>query len=81
MTDLEKEEDYEVRTHIITSNLDDTSMEEVNPLAVVTIPPTQQHEEEIVQTDEETQSDNLLPEYAMTKENICWLAVELSKDQ
>ena len=61
--------------------MDDISIEKSNPLEVSIIPPTQQHEEEIVQTDEETQSDNLLPEYAMTKENICQLVVELSKAQ
>ena len=64
--------------HISTFTLDNTPIEEVNTLQVAIIPPTQHQEEEAVEIDEETQSDNLLPEYAMTKENIHQLAVDLS---
>ena len=67
LTNQEKEEEYEVRLHISTFTLNDSLIEELSTLKIAIVPPTQQQDEEAVQTNEETQSDNLLPKYTMTK--------------
>ena len=61
LTNQEKKEGYEVHIHISTFTLEDTPVEELNTIQIVTVTPTQQsleskkqQEEEDEKTDEET---------------------------
>ena len=78
LTNVEKEEDYEVRIHISTFTHNHENIGEINPLGDAITNVQKPHEEAKI-TSESTQSYTPVREYAITRENINQIIDELFK--